>query len=225
MDTQQILDMLLKSGQELAAKGASLAEAKLNLPDDPAQRQALLDGAGKGAMAASALALLLGTSAGRKLTGASIKLGSLAAIGTVAYNAFQSWQSQQGQATTAAPAIAPPQANTANGQALLAAMIAAAKADGHIDEQERTLIAQQVEKLGLGAAAGDLLMAELNKPLDIKAVAAGATSPESAAEIYLVSRAVVDTSNPQEQDYLKQLAEALGLAPELVAQLESHAAA
>ena len=69
MDTQQILDMLLSSGQELANKGKTIAEEKLNIPDNPEDRKAMLDSAGKGALAASVLALLLGTGVGRKLTG------------------------------------------------------------------------------------------------------------------------------------------------------------
>ena len=50
MDTQQILDMLLSSGQELANKGKTIAEEKLNIPDNPEDRKAMLDSAGKGAL-------------------------------------------------------------------------------------------------------------------------------------------------------------------------------
>jgi uncharacterized membrane protein YebE (DUF533 family) len=58
--------------------------------------------------------------------------------------------------------------------------------------------------------------------LDIKAVAAGADSTATAAEIYLISRAILDVSNPQEQSYLDELAKEMGLAPGLVAELESQ---
>ncbi len=60
MDTQQILDMLLTSGQELINKGKAVAEEQLQVPTNEADRQTMLDGAGKGAMAASALALFWG---------------------------------------------------------------------------------------------------------------------------------------------------------------------
>jgi uncharacterized membrane protein YebE (DUF533 family) len=63
---------------------------------------------------------------------------------------------------------------------------------------------------------------ELNKPVDIKAVAAGADSPAAAAEIYLISRAIIDVDSDQERNYMDQLAKELGLAPDLVAQLESQ---
>jgi len=224
MDTQQILEMLLNSGQELVNKGKSLAEEKLNLPDNPEDRKTMLEGAGKGAIAASALALLLGTGVGRKLTGAGLKLGSLAAIGGVAYNAFQKWQSQQ--ATPIADAGKPltelsGQASEQRGRILLNAMIAAAKADGNLDDKEKEMITQQLAKLNLGDSA-NLFLDELNKPVDIKAVAAGADSPAAAAEIYLISRAIVDLDNDQERNYMDQLAKELGLAPDLVAQLESQ---
>lgn len=101
MDAQQILDTFLKSGQELVEKGKTLAEERLQIPDDPEKREAMLSGAGKGALAAGAVAVLLGTQTGRKLTGASLKLGSLAAIGTVAYQAFKDWQNKQDQPQTA----------------------------------------------------------------------------------------------------------------------------
>ncbi|MGJ0485271.1 MAG: tellurite resistance TerB family protein [Methylomicrobium sp.] len=225
MDTQQILDMLLTSGRELVNKGKLLAEDKLNIPDDQEDRKAMFEGAGKGAIAASALALLLGTGVGRKLTGAGLKLGSLAAIGTIAYDALQKWQSQQ-STTSIADAGKPitelsGHAIEQRGKTLLRAMIAAAKADGMLDDKEKELITQQMAKLNLGDSA-NLFMEELNKPVDIKAVAAGADSPSAAAEIYLISRAVVDMNNGQERNFMDQLSKELGLAPGLVAQLESQ---
>jgi uncharacterized membrane protein YebE (DUF533 family) len=224
MDAQQILDMLLSSGQELVNKGKAIAEEKLDLPESQAERDAIFDGVGKGAVAASAIALLLGTSVGRKLTGAGIKLGSLAAISGVAYNAFQKWQSQQAAPVANAGTPAPELTGAAVDQrskVLLIAMIAAAKADGVIDDNEKALISQQLAKLNTGDTAA-LLAEELAKPLDIKAVAAGADSPTTASEIYLISRAILDLDNDQERAYIDQLAKELGLAPDLVAQLESH---
>lgn len=169
-------------------------------------------------------ALLLGTGVGRKLTRTGLKLGSLAAIGGVAYNEFQKWQGQQ--ATPIADAGKPltelsGQASDQRGQVLLKAMIAAAKADGKLDDKERELITHKLSKLNLGDSA-NLFLEELNNPVDIKAVTAGADSPAAAAEIYLISRAIVDLDNDQECNYMDQLAKELGLAPDLVAQLESQ---
>jgi uncharacterized membrane protein YebE (DUF533 family) len=226
MNSKQILDMLLNSGKELAEKGKTLAEAKLGLPDDPKKRDELLVSASKGAIAASALAVLLGTGAGRKLTGATLKLGSLAAIGGIAYKAFQDWQAKQtGQVenTTSKPVN---ELTGAEGEkrsnALLKAMIASAKADGHIDDKEKAAITQHASKLGLNDAVASMITDELAKPLDVNDIAAGADSPEAAAEIYLVSRMVLDMDNDAERQYLDKLASALKLAPDLIAQLEKQ---
>lgn len=95
MSAQQMLDMLLNPGKDLVEKGKTPAEANLGLPDDPKDRDEPLVDARKGAIAASALAVLFGTGAGRKLTSATLKLGGLAALGTVAHDAFGKWQAQQ----------------------------------------------------------------------------------------------------------------------------------
>ena len=224
MNAKAILDLFLESGQELFDKGKGIADDKLGVPKDPEGKESMLSGAGKGALAAGALAMLLGTGAGRKLTGATVKLGSLAAISGVAYKAYGKWQSQQsGAAIEPGEPVSKLSGNAMEKRAisLLKAMIASAKADGHIDDSERANIKDQIDKLALDSDAIVFLQDELKKPLDIKSVAAGADSPEAAAEIYLVSRMVIDLDNEQERAYLKELAEALSLAPELVAQLES----
>ncbi len=228
MNTQQILDMLLNSAKGLAEKGKTLAEAKLGVPDDPEERDAMLTGAGKGALAASALAVLLGTSTGRKLTGTTLKLGSLAAIGGVAYKALKNWRGQQpGQVANAGKPVTElaGEASEQRSKAMLKAMIASAKADGHIDEQEKDMIAQHASKLGLDTSIASFITDELAKPLDVKDIASGADSPEAAAEIYLVSRVVLNLDNDKERDYLDQLAKALELAPELVSELETQVTA
>lgn len=216
MNSQQILDALLNSGKELVEKGVSLAEAKLDIPDDEDKRDAMLEGAGKGALAAGALALLLGTGTGRKLTGTTLKLGSLAAIGSVAFNVFKNFQSQsQPKKVT----------DDARSKALLKAMIAAAKADGHIDEKEKTIIAKHAEKLELDTSVLSFIKGELDKDLNAKEIANEASSPEVAAELYLVSRMILDLDNEMEKTYLDELTSALDLAPEFITQLEEQVVA
>ncbi|MCF6203184.1 MAG: tellurite resistance TerB family protein [Methylococcaceae bacterium] len=229
MNAQQILDALLNSGKELAEKGKTLAEAKLNVPDDPEKREAMLTGAGKGALAAGALAVLLGTGTGRKLTGATLKLGSLAAIGGVAYKAFENWKSQQSDSQIVSVEKTADQltgeASENRSRAIIRAMIASAKADGHIDTEERKIISQHAEKLGLESSVATFIKDELTTPLNVKEVAAGADSPEAAAEIYLVSMMTLNLDNDKEREYLAQLAQALELAPDLIAELEQQATA
>ena len=61
--------------------------------------------------------------------------------------------------------------------------------------------------------------------MDAVAVAAGATTPELAAEVYLASVLVVDETSAQERVYLDALAIALRLDAGLKAQLEARAVA
>jgi uncharacterized membrane protein YebE (DUF533 family) len=76
---------MLETAKELSVEGRNLAEKKLGPPESGEKRNAMVLGMGKGALAAGVLALLLGTRAGRRLGGASLKLGGLAAVGTLAY--------------------------------------------------------------------------------------------------------------------------------------------
>jgi uncharacterized membrane protein YebE (DUF533 family) len=228
MSIEQILDTFLNTGKELVEKGKTLAEAKLNIPEDSEKREAMLSGAGKGALAAGALAVLLGTGAGRKLTGTALKLGSLAAVGGIAYKALQNWQNKDsGQVASSGKT-----ANDLTGEqrenrsrALLKAMIAAAKADGHIDDKEKDVIAQHAEKLGLNASIAGFIKDELANEVSAKEVAAEADSPEAAAEFYLVSRMILDLENDVEKKYIAELTKELDLAPELIAQLDEQIAA
>ena len=229
MDVRALFDQLLQSGGELASKGQSLAEQKLNIPSEGSEREAALAGMGKGAAIAGVAALLLGTSAGRGLTGVAVKLGSLAAVGGLAYKAFQDWQARKEGAPVADPG---PAANTLSGPqleqrslALLRAMLAAAKADGHIDEQEQGRIDAYLQKLNLDPAALHFVKNELAKPLNVKEVAAGADSPAAAAEIYLTSLLTINIDSDQERTYLEELARELKLPPELVSELLDQAKA
>ena len=228
MDSRAIFDQLLKSGQDLMSKGQGMAEKELKIPEAGPEREAMFKGLGKGAAVGGALALLLGTKLGRTITGPALKLGSVAALGGLAYQAYQDWQSKQG---AIAPAVGTSidkltgQAAEQRSLALLKAMIAAAKADGHIDAGERARIEGQMQALTLDSDTLQFFKDELAKPLSVKDIAAGADSPSAAAEIYLTSLVVIDEQNAKERAYLQELAKELKLSQELVAGLESQAKA
>lgn len=223
MDARAFLDQLLHSAKDLSGRGRDMAEQKLGVPQAGAERDAMLSGLGKGALAGGALALLLGTGAGRRLTGTALKLGGLAAVGGLAYQAYKNWQAGQAQTEAGTPIneLTGPQAEDRS-RVLLRAMIAAAKADGHIDDKERANIESQLARLGLESDASRFIQEELAKPLDVDAIAAHSDSPETAAEIYLASRLVIDVDNDEERAYLNKLTAALNLPSELVAQLEAQ---
>lgn len=232
MDTKSFLDELLKTGKDFADQGRKIAEDKLQMPKEGEKRDATLDGMKKGAIAAGVLALLLGTGAGRRVTGSALKIGSLAAIGGIGWKAYQNWLAQKEQATEEIKEMAE-NAKTISindldeddankrSQILLKAMIAAAKSDGHINQKEISAIDEQIVKLNLSSEVASLLKDEIKKPLDVKEVAALAENSAIAAEIYLVSAVVTDRENSMEKAYLKDLAKAMNLPDALVAQLQA----
>jgi len=232
MDVQSFLDELLKTGKQYAEKGLEVAEEKLQMPKEGDARDATIDGMKKGAMAVGVLALLLGTGAGRRVTGSALKIGSLAAIGGIGWKAYQNLMAEKQEAgqevkDMAANAKVIPinelnkeEAN-ARSEVLLKAMIAAAKADGHINNKEIIAIEEQIKKLGLTDKVASILQEEIKKPLDVKEVAALAESQAMAAEIYLVSAVVTDKENSMEREYLSELAKNMLLPDALVAQLQA----
>ncbi len=226
MDARSILDDLLKTGQDLVEQGKDLVENKAGVPVDENARETMLDGAKKGAIGAGVLALLLGTGAGRKVTGAALKMGSVAAVGGLAYKAFQNWQGVHSGKSVEETASADQLEGEAAGNrslTLLRAMIAAAKADGHINEGELETIQKQLSTMSLDGDTLEFLQAELTKPVSAAEIASAADSPNAAAEIYLVSRIIIDDSNAQEKAYLAELAKQLKLKDTLVAELDYKA--
>ena len=175
---------------------------------------------GKGAMSGGALGLLLGSNkATRKLA----TYGGLAALGVMAYRAYGDYRAQQGapvqpQTVDRLPA---PQADI-HGEAILRALVAAAKADGHIDARERQVIEGEFARLAPDAEVQQWMKAELDKPLDPAEVARAAGSPEIAAEMYLASLVAADEQNFMERSYLDELARQLGLDEALKRRLEQE---
>ena len=186
---------------------------------------------GKGAIAGGLLAVLM-TQGGRRMLGTGVKVGGMAAIGALAFKAYEDWKS--GQTSDDAAALPPPQGSDflpAEGEAadrlathLLQAMIAAAKADGHVTPDERARIDGHLANLGLEDAASTLIAAELDAPLDVDRIAALAGSEAEAAQIYAVSLLAIDPDNEDETAYLAALARRLGLDPALVERLHAQAA-
>jgi len=115
--------------------------------------------------------------------------------------------------------LPPPQAEL-HSQAILKALVAAAKADGHIDARERQVIEGEFARINSDGELQQWLHAELEKPLDPVEVARSASTPEIASEMYLASLMVADEQSFMERAYLDELAKQLKLDPPLKAQLE-----
>lgn len=224
MDNRGVLDQLLQSGRELLEQGRDQAEHKLGVPASGESRDAMISGLGKGAVAGGLLAMMLGTRSGRAVTSKVVKYGSLAAVAAAAYKAYQGWQDQpQDESMGMSINDLDDQSGEGRGQLLVQAMIAAANADGHINQDELKQIQQQLEKLDLSEEAIATLQAEFADPMTPQRLAEKVDSMAAAAEIYLLSSLVVDEANPAERDYLSRLAAALRLPVELVDDLERQA--
>lgn len=94
---------------------------------------------------------------------------------------------------------------------LIRAMIAAANADGVLDDTERMRILGHLEGVGLTEEEKDFLCAEFDAPRNVQAIAAEVASPATAAQVFTVSLLAVDVDTPAEREYLSTLRQALNL--------------
>lgn len=123
------------------------------------------------------------------------------------------------------PSLLAPSATPVNPDlplAIIRAMIAAAKADGHMDAAESQKIIGQLESVGVGAQEKALLMQEMANTQDVNSIAAAAKTPQESAQIYLAALLVCDSQCAREQDYLASLAKALKLEPAFTASLQNE---
>lgn len=234
IDAKTLLDRFLGAGTAERATGAlGKADAKLSGMGIPG-------GLAGGAAAAGVIGLLLGGKKARKLAGGAVGYGGAAVLGALAYRAFQTWQ--EGKTASPASLPAPTQAEIAAtdprflpnqtaadgrpfGIALVRAMVAAAKADGHMDGGEQQAIFAAVERAGLDAEAKAALFDAMNAPADPATIAALAATPQQAAELWLSARLAIEPDQPAERAFLDALGHRLGLEPGLRLTLEREAAA
>ncbi len=196
-----------------------------------------------GGMAGGLAGNLLASKSGRKMGKKALKMGGIAAVGALAYAAYQRYSSGNATAANAAPrsvddelvpapedsAFMPAKGDSAGqnalGLTLVRAMIAAARSDGRLDAKESQAIFQRIETLGLDPESQALLVTEMGQPVDMDALVASATSPEVAAEIYIASLLAIDVDTAAEKSYLAMLAARLSIPPELAIELQRQVAA
>lgn len=202
-----------------------IGQAKGVFNANPALATAVLGGLG---------ALVFGTSSGRAIAGSAAKLGGLALIGGLAYKAYQNHQAGKPlldlkrQEVLPAPAgtgFEPQAASEATALTFIRAMIAAAAADGHIDEQEQATILGGLKEACLDREAQDWLARELAQPASIDTLVEAADSPELATQIYTAARIAINPDTQAEKDFLAGLAGSLGLDAELVGNIDAAAGA
>ncbi|MBL5963784.1 tellurite resistance TerB family protein [Lelliottia amnigena] len=155
--------------------------------------------------------LLVANKSSRKLlakygTGALLAGGG-AIAGTVLWNKYKDkvrtahqGEPQFGQHTT------PIDVRT---ERLILALVFAAKSDGHIDDQERTAIEQQMQEAGVEEQGRALVAQAIEQPLDPVRLAQSVKNEEEALELYFLSCAAIDIDHFMERSYLNALGDAL----------------
>jgi uncharacterized membrane protein YebE (DUF533 family) len=189
-------------------------------------------------LAAGALAaVLLGTGAGRSVLGTGAKLGGLAAIATLGYKAYQNYQAGKPILPQAGAPAELPDPSTIEGTAfdqtaqgpqgemftlsLVRIMIAAARADGHIDEAERAAILGKLKLSGINEDVQSFIDGELSNPVDLDGLVASAVTQEQKVELYTAARLTIAPDTRAERGFLDMLAGRLGLADGLIDHIDA----
>lgn len=226
IDPKAILDQFL--GANVPGTQSSVAQtagkAKVLARDNPLATGALA-------------AILLGTGTGRQFAGSALKLGGLAAVAGLGYQAWKNYQA--GNAPTESQSVpkisgelappppesgfsgAPERLNDGFALALIRVMIGAARADGHIDGEEQARIHEKLVLSGLGDQAVAFLDKEISSPVDIDALVAEARSDEQKVELFTAARLAIEPNTRAERGYLDLIAGRLGLPDALVDHIEA----
>lgn len=162
-------------------------------------------------------------SGGAKASKGALGGSAMAILGSLALNALKGHLAASGTPAAGKEDIdrhAMEAINDPDTQRLIVrAMIAAAKADGVIDEQENAHILGKVGEDGVTEAERQLVEEELRRPADIAALVAAVPNQVVAAEVYSASLLAINVDTEKEEDYLRELAKLLGLDAETVARL------
>ena len=156
----------------------------------------------------------------------------MAILGTTAYDALNKGKSIQEKMANAREkdlpvGMRPPEtideAEVLENRALLAlkAMVAAAKADGQIDQRERERILDKVRDAGADDDLRDFIAKEAAAPLDIDALVREVPDQQAAAQVYAASLLAINVDSEGERAYLRDLSKKLGLDDQVVASLHS----
>lgn len=232
MNTSDLLEQLLRAGQSSQAQPGS---GGMSSPGGLGGLLGGLLGGGRATGGGGLGGLLGGLLGGAGGSAAGFPQGrsvggpnyaALASLGMMAFQAYQSWQRSHAaapqQTVRTVDQLSGPEAED-HSHAILRALIAAAKADGSIDNQEKQLIYAEIKRQTSDPQLQQWLDEEVGKPLDAAEVAQSAQDPAVAAEMYLASVMLVDDQQEAERTYLDQLAGALQIDPTLQVHLEQQA--
>lgn len=165
-----------------------------------------LGGAGGGGQAGGLQNMLGGLAGG---AGAAGLLGGLTkALGAPSGNSFGEVLNSQFDETPE-PALTPDPDQEAMAALMLRAMIQATKADGELDDAEKSKL---IEQLGgdVDAEEAQFVQAEMQRPLDVDGLV-NDTPKALAPQVYAMSLLGIDLDSQAEAQYLHTLAQGFGL--------------
>lgn len=232
MNTSDLLEQLLRAGQgSMTRQSGGAPQGGMGGGLGGLLGGLLGGGAGANAGLGGLLGGLLGggsTVGGstQRRSGGGTNYAALASLGMMAFQAYQAWQRSQATAPQQAPRtvdlLSGPEVED-HSHAVLRALIAAAKADGRIDDAEKHMISTEIGRHTDDPQLQQWPDDEVARPLDAADVAQSATDPAMAAEMYLASVMLVDDQQDAERSYLDELAAALKIDPQLQVHLEQQA--
>ena len=179
----------------------------------------------KGALGGAAGGALVTAMMGNKTARKVAKTGGLMALGGLAWQAYRSYQESNPEA---APELSEQSfeldaESSANEIDLIVrAMIAAAHADGQLDDEERTKIWDHALKSEFSTSQLEALSQEINHPLGVAQLAVMTQGMEQKLEVYTASKLVIGDEQESGAVYLRDLAEALALPRGLILALNQE---
>lgn len=259
IDMNQLLSKVMGADTGQVGPQATLGSGQLSnrriFPVSPGHNQStggpsagsgLLDqlGAlGVGAAAGGLAGSLLSSKKMRRMAGTVLQVGAVAAIGGLAYKAYQNYRQGRpvvpqtvadllpSHARPSVPAaephsaleawIPPRESSGETATLILQSMIAAAAADGELDKAEYGRIRERLLASGLDGEEQLVLSQLIMRPCSIEQLAASANTLEQRVEMYTAARLTVDDDTPVEREWLAQLATALQIEPQLKAHLDA----
>lgn len=222
MSMQNLLNQFMGSGTE-SANTSSITNAFKKITSN------MPGGLMGGAAAGGIMALLMSNKKARKLAGTAASFGGAAVIGGLAYKAYKSWQHNNSDEANTQQSFSNYDAFRESTESIdidllmIKAMIAAAKADGHIDALEQQRIFKTIEQMELSSEMKAIVFDLLNKPIDVNELSQGVYDLTLKSEVYLASCLVINNDHPSEQAHLNKLAAALELPQGLVEQIQAQA--
>lgn len=158
-------------------------------------------------------------------------VGGLALIGGLAYKAYSSYQDKQNLGSNvrlpvdewdvSSDEVKSGQVDeTKLGLLIVRVMIAAALADGVLDEQEEARIFGQLNDSNLTQEEQNFLLSEMKSPLSVSELCQQCTSEEMAIQVFSAALLAIEVDTPQERKFIFDLKQQLNIDEELAKSIE-----